>query len=180
MNNKFTNDVVTIFSYGSLMDDKDLRRTVPDATNITPCIVYGYKRVFDFTSTYRFTRTKKPVCVLNLKKVADTYALNGICFDMDKSSFDELLEREDTYDLVKVKSYYYENQLKYKDAYFFITSNYPKYKYLLDSETQDDYLHICLRGASQYGKDFLQDFKETTEFYGIEESDYSDKVWKNL
>ena len=79
-----------IFAYGSLINESDLRRTVPEARNILPAKLYGYKRVFDLVSTYRFDpHTGIPICVLNLHRSSSSDFVNGISFEMDDSSFDD-------------------------------------------------------------------------------------------
>lgn len=170
-----------IFAYGSLINESDLRRTVPEARNIIPAKLYGYKRVFDLVSTYRFDpQTGIPICVLNLHRASSSDFVNGISFEMDDSSFDDLLEREKAYELVESNIYDYYDSNIFCKANFFISIDYDPYSYLLDSELQQHYLSLCLQGCYKYGDNFIEDFKKTTFFFGVEYSQYQELIWKNV
>lgn len=170
-----------IFAYGSLMNDNDLRRTVPDAKNIFPVKLHGYRRVFNLESTYRFDSvTGIPICALNLETVSSSDFVNGTCFDMDHDSFDSLLEREKAYDLVEETVYdYFDNNTKYK-ALFFMSTRNNNYPYQIKSELQADYLKICVESCYKYGEDFLDEFKRSTHFLGIDNTQYEKLIWSRL
>lgn len=169
----------TIFAYGSLIHDRDLRRTIANPYNIKPAILYGYKRIFNLKSTYRFDPDKSfPISVLNLYVTSKTEYVNGICFDMDNRSFDELMEREKGYELLEKKVLDYNNKDTCYDAKCFIAEGYEPYPYLVGSKLQADYLALCLEGCLKYGQKYLDDFKMSTEFYGVDSANYGELVWK--
>jgi cation transport regulator ChaC len=169
-----------IFAYGSLMNQRDLLRTVPDASNLTPARTYGYRRVFDLESTYRFDpETALPICVLNLEPANIDSYINGICFDMTQESFEELLEREKAYQLIEIDAFHYFTGDHFR-ANCFVSSDYKKYPYVISSELQLDYLRICAEGCSTFGEAFLTEFKRTTSFHGISEDDYYTCIWNKL
>ncbi len=173
--------IVRIFSYGSLLDENSLRETVPDAQNLFPAKLYGYKRIFDLIAKWRFDeKTGKPICILNVQETYQSKFINGMCFDMTEASFDALLLREKGYDLVEkeVESYFDAN--KKSQALFFMASDYTPYPYTLDSKIQHKYLNHCILGCQKYGKGFIDDFINSTEFYGIKAEDYHNKIWNNV
>jgi cation transport regulator ChaC len=170
-----------IFAYGSLMNSRDLMRTVPEARNMIPVKLYGYKRVFNLESTYRFDPlTNIPICVLNIESSYSLDFVNGICFDMDYQSFDDLLEREKAYDLIEAVVYEYFDDSKNYEAYFFVSKDSEKYPYRLESDLQLDYLEICIEGCSDYGQEFLEDFKRSTHFFGVDSDKYENLIWNRL
>jgi gamma-glutamylcyclotransferase (GGCT)/AIG2-like uncharacterized protein YtfP len=172
--------MIKIFAYGSLMNNNDLSRTVPEARNMFPVKLYGYKRVFDLESTYRFDPlTSLPICVLNLEKTSPFDCVNGICFDMDDQSFEDLLEREKAYSLLETTVYDYFGSEQYK-SYCFISMNYEKYPYQLESELQLRYLKICVEGCNIYGKNFFDDFVRSTHFFGVEIHKYDELIWSKI
>ena len=170
-----------IFAYGSLMNTNDLRRTVPNARNLFPVKLYGYKRVFNLKSTYRFDAIANiSISVLNLEATSLSEFVNGICFDMDDESFAELLQREKAYNLVETKVCGYFDENRHYQAYFFLSVENQKYSYQLNSDIQANYLKICLDGCIKYGSSFVQDFQKTTHFFGIDESRYEQLIWNQV
>ena len=59
---------IKIFGYGSLINIKSLKKTVPEVISFFPAILEGYVRIFETKSTTRFTEDNIPVCVLNIEK----------------------------------------------------------------------------------------------------------------
>lgn len=170
-----------IFAYGSLMNEEDLKRTVPEAKNIIPAKLSGYTRVFNLASHYRFDSELDniPVCVLTLERTSNSNFVNGICFDMEKTSFDDLLERERTYDLVESVVEHYELAESYQ-AYFFISKEHEQYPYILNSNLQHSYLELCISGCLKYGSQYLEDFKKSTHFFNITDSDCERLIWSKF
>ena len=167
-----------IFAYGSLMNESSLRKTVPTACNVFPARVYGFKRVFDLASHYRYcSEQKAPVCVLNLVERTKDISINGICFDMDDRSFNALLSREQIYQLHRVKVFDYRDDNVEFSANLFWAKDYQPYQYLRGSEAQRHYLDLCLSGCSVYGEDFVQEFKATTSFWGLGSNIDSSDIW---
>ncbi len=172
--------MMKIFAYGSLMNQQDLRRTVPDAVNLTPSITHGYRRIFDLESTYRFDPiTNLPICVLNLEPAHTSTYVNGVCFDMTEASFEELLEREKAYELITVDAFHYFKDEQYQ-AKCFISSGHERYPYSISSDLQLEYLRICAEGCGYFGNNFLNEFKKTTFFNGIRQEQYDKIIWSKL
>lgn len=170
-----------IFAYGSLMNNRDLTRTVPEARNMVPVKLYGYRRIFDLESTYRFDPvTNVPICVLNLESSSSFDFVNGVCFDMDDQSFDALLEREKAYDLIEAVVCEYFDDSKNHKSYFFVSTDSEKYPYQLESDLQLDYLEICAEGCHNYGQEFLEDFRRSTHFFGVDSNKYKNLIWDKL
>lgn len=172
--------MMKIFAYGSLMNINDLGRTVPKAANMFPVKLYGYRRIFDLESTYRFDPiTNLPISVLNLEAASSFDYVNGICFDMDDQSFEDLLEREKAYNLLETTVVDYFKPQDHK-AHFFISSNYEKYPYQLGSNLQLRYLEICAEGCSIYGNQFFEDFMNSTHFFGVDIDKYNELIWSKI
>lgn len=172
---------IRIFSYGSLLDEHSLKETVPDAHNLFPAKLYGYKRMFDLIAQWRFDeRTGEPICILNVQKTDDSRALNGMCFDMSEAAFEDLLLREKGYDLVEKEVECYKDAGEKSQAFFFMARDYTPYPYKLDSKIQQKYLNHCISGCQKYGKGFIDDFIKSTEFYGIDKADYHKKIWSKV
>ena len=167
-----------IFGYGSLINQASLKKTVPEARNVVPAKTYGLQRTFNLASHYRFDSDhKSPICVLNIAEASPETALNGVCFDMDEVSLDNLLEREKGYDFCQIKVHHYNDDKQFFDAYYFRAHLFNQYKYLSNSHVQQHYLDICLQGSQAYGDDFISDFKNSTSFWGIDSKTKLDAIW---
>jgi len=170
--------VYKIFAYGSLINQASLKKTVPEARNIMPAKTYGLQRVFNLASTYRFEpKHNSPVCVLNIAETDAESALNGTCFEMDEVSLDNILQREKGYDFCKIKACHYDDEKQTFDAYYFRAHLFAPYKFLPKSSVQQHYLNLCLNGGSEYGDKFIEDFKRSTAFWGIESEHELAAIW---
>lgn len=172
------NTVYKIFAYGSLINQASLKKTVPEARNIIPAVTYGLQRVFNLASNYRFdSELNSPVCVLNIAETNENKALNGICFEMDECSLDNLLEREKGYDFCKIYAHHYRDPDQVFAAYYFRAHQFSPYKYLPNSSAQRHYLNLCLHGSQLYGKNFIAEFKKSTVFWDIESEHELASIW---
>ena len=172
---------IRIFAYGSLLNESSLRKTVPEARNVFPARVFGFKRVFNLASHYRYCSDRKaPICVLNLTAVSTDTAMNGICFEMDHRSFDALIGREQIYEMHDVEIVEYHNPASVHAAKLFWAKHHQPYRYLQDSEAQWHYLNLCLTGCMAYGQQFVDEFKVTTEYWGIESGNDEDRIWRGV
>ncbi len=161
--------IYKIFAYGSLINQASLKKTVPEARNIIPAKTYGLHRVFNLASTYRFdAECNSPVCVLNIAETDAVSVLNGTCFEMDEVSLGNILQREQGYDFCKIKVHHYDDEKQIFDAYYFRAHQFTPYQYLPKSSVQQHYLNLCLNGCKIYGDKFIEDFKNSTAFWGIE------------
>lgn len=158
------NKTLTIFEYGSLINEKSLKKTVPSVTNIRPTIIYGFLRIFNLKSTSRFdNEIGKFSCILNVEKAEEGLpSINGICFDMPIEEFEKLLEREKAYELVQVEAIDYNNKNNRCRAFMFRAKHYDTYPYQYESEKQEEYLQICIEGCKNFGDDFYEKFCKTT------------------
>jgi len=151
--------MIKIFGYGSLLNIKSLKETVPSARDVIPSKINGYVRIFNMPSPYRRSEIDgKPCSVLNIKKSKGI--LNGICFNMDEEDLKILSIREKGYDLIDVEA---------EDVYgvihmaktFKATKN-KKCDFIYESKKQKEYLEMCFNGCKAIGKEFLKEFMETT------------------
>ena len=171
-------ETIRIFAYGSLLNQASLRKTVPEARNRYPAKVYGFKRIFNLASHYRFCPDKQmPVCVLNLEAADDQTALNGICFEMSESSFVALIDREQNYDMHEVTVHGYDGTGPTHTANLFWAKGHGLFSYLRDSAAQRHYLELCLSGCREFGPDFVDDFKRSTRFWGVEGEESTRRIW---
>jgi cation transport regulator ChaC len=167
-----------IFAYGSLMNDSSLRRTVPHATNLYPAKVYGFRRIFNLASHYRYCPERRsPVCVLNLEPAEADSVLNGVCFEMDQSAFAALTSREQIYQMHEVTVHRYNGDGPHELASVFWAKDHKLFRYLTDSDAQKHYLNLCISGGEAFGPRFLEDFKRSTCFWGIDSKD-TDRIWR--
>ncbi len=172
------NTVYKIFAYGSLINQTSLKKTVPEARNTIPAKTYGLQRIFNLASSYRFDAGhNSPICVLNIAETNTDSTLNGTCFEMDEVSLDNILQREKGYDFCKIKAHHYHDENQTFDAYYFRAHPITPYKYLPKSSIQQHYLNLCLNGSSVYGEQFVEDFKNSTSFWGIESEHELATIW---
>lgn len=152
-----------IFAYGSLLYKESLLKTVPSARNIFPCKLYGFVRVFNFPSFDRLCeKTSIPCAVLNVEKSEWNQFINGICFEMDENCFEDLKYRERGYEIVQVEIKDYYDETKVSKAYFFRALHFEAHNYQSQSEKQKEYLNWCINGCSEFGEQFVEEFKKTT------------------
>ncbi|MGR9107866.1 MAG: gamma-glutamylcyclotransferase family protein [Gammaproteobacteria bacterium] len=167
-----------IFAYGSLMNDASRRKTVPEATNSFPAKIYGFRRIFNLASHYRFCREKQsPVCVLNLEPGDRDSIVNGICFEMDGSSFAALIAREQIYQMQEITVHHYHDEGPQQSAFLFQAKDYKPFRYLQGSDAQRHYLNLCITGCQGKGARFLSEFKTTTAFWGIDSEEEIHRIW---
>jgi cation transport regulator ChaC len=172
------NKSVKVFGYGSLINRQSLRRTEPGACNIIPCKVYGYHRIFNLRSTYKYDpESGRPISVLNLQKGEESDFVNGVCFELPGGISDDLLIREEAYELCEVEVSDYSTSEPLGKVFTFISKVDSPYQYLVDSAAQADYLNICLTGCLEYGPEFVSDFKGATQFWGISPDDAEKRIW---
>ncbi len=168
-----------IFAYGSLMDNASLRGIVPRATNLYPAKIYGFRRIFNLASHYRYCPEKQsPVCVLNLERSEPDCVLNGICFEIDQSAFPALMNREQIYQMHEVTVHRYNDDGPHLLASLFWAKDHECFRYLTGSNAQKHYLNICMSGCEAFGPRFLEDFKQTTVFWGIDSKEETDRIWR--
>jgi len=165
---------IKIFGYGSLINEKSLRKTVPYAFNLFPAKIKGFVRVFNLRAKRRICPIKNiPVAMLNIEKSEFNEEVNGICSEINLEHLDELKQREILYELIKVEIEDYKGNLH--KGYTFRALHHDAYDFIFDSSEQMDYVNICLQGAKAIGEDFLEEFKKTT-FIGDKTLDLIDNI----
>ena len=171
--------IYKIFAYGSLINHASLTRTVPEARNIIPAKTFGLKRVFNLASTYRYDPLHRaPICVLNAEPAAPDVPMNGTCFEMDESSLQRLLERESGYHFRPLEASHYHDESDRFTAHYFTAKGFQPYRYLASSTEQKHYLNLCLSGSNVYGQQFIEDFKQTTSFWGVDNEIDRQAIWQ--
>ena len=151
---------ITIFGYGTLMNEESLKKTVPSATNLRPAITYGFRRFFNLESCNRYEEGI-PVCVLNIEDWSPNSFINGICFDFSEEDFEALKKREKFYAVMPIKAECYHTKEEF-DAYIFQAKECDCYDFLHTSRQQMEYVNICYDGAKKIDEKFLEMFRSTT------------------
>lgn len=170
---------IKIFAYGSLINQRSLTKTSPNADNIFPAKLYNLSRSFCLPSSHRIDQqTNRPVCVLNLVNSFEDNYINGICFELDESELGPLRYREREYELRQIKVHDYFDEQAVHDSYAFIATDYQPYHYLSGSKEQKHYIDVCLSGCEVYGQSFVDDFKQSTGFWGINDDDHIEAIWR--
>ncbi|MGR9054032.1 MAG: gamma-glutamylcyclotransferase family protein [Gammaproteobacteria bacterium] len=173
--------IYKIFAYGSLINQVSLSRTVPRVRNFFPATAFGLTRVFNLASYHRFdTLHQVPVCVLNAEASTPENRLNGACFEMDETSLDNLLEREKEYRFEPIQICHYHDESIRFDAYYFCAKDFQPYRFLASSAEQKHYLQLCLDGSAVFGRCFLEDFKQSTSFWGIDSESDRQAIWDGI
>lgn len=151
--------LITVFGYGSLINEESLRKTVPLATHIRLAKVNGFSRVFNAPNTWRVDSKRNiPTCALNVVK-DPTGIVNGICFDVCEQGFEELKKREEGYVALQVDAYLYETHQAHS-VYMFIS--HKEYPFVFDSKEQQGYVEMCIDGCKRFGEEFVNEFRKTT------------------
>ena len=155
------------FGYGSLINEASLRRTVPEAENITPVSISGFYRIFSVASPYRYCYNSDVYAsVLNVRESTQQTIINGVCFDVPESYYEQLMAREECYNLVEVEAWEFHDQQRTYRAYLFMVPDDEEYPYQSGEPEQEEYLHLCLEGCKTFGERFLEMFKRTTYLNG--------------
>lgn len=153
-----------VFGYGSLLNQASLRRTIPDAENIVPCFIRGFKRDFSVWDPIGFRNGEYAnigFCALDVKASNPDSRVNGVLFEMGDTHFDGLLDREQEYKQIQANAYDYTTGKLLQEAILF-SANKDNGTYSFESGAQENYLKICLNGAKSYGDGFYAEFLRST------------------
>lgn len=159
-----------IFGYGSLMDDESLRATVPNAQNVKPAYIKGFRREFNYHDSEGWTESNLdvagiPMCAVDVIPTGDGKRVNGVTFEAEQDYFAELKRREVGYTLIEAVAYDFHAD-EAIGASFVFSSNQCDGTYLFDNPAQERYLKICLRAAKGFGDEFYREFLATTYIGG--------------
>ena len=156
-----------IFGYGSLINKQSLLRTAPDATDIRPCYLKGFRRAFNLWNPKGWQKANLdlagiPYCAVDISETSDTEAkVNGVLFTVHNDDLIELVKREYEYKLIESTAYDFETgEVIAGCALFSSCKNNGAYAHGTPAQTK--YLEVCLEGAQEFGEEFYQMFLETT------------------
>lgn len=117
---------VTIFSYGSLMDYSSAKATLNEETlkSIQPALAFGVTRLFDRDVPIRKGSKWKSPCsslargMLNVKPASSSQFINGILMEVPIDELEQLMQREEGYDLIPVVVSKWDDQIEGRAHYF--------------------------------------------------------------
>lgn len=143
-----------VIGYGSLINERSRSRTVKTLIDDCPVKVKGWKRVFNVGLSKG--------TVLNVIEDKSSW-INASLMQVTKLDLEDLIMREMLYEMKMIPAsdleFAYGKTLEIPEGESVVI-------FVSDMNTQQypkrNYLHTCLYGALQYGKQFLKDFVETT------------------
>ncbi|MDB5182376.1 MAG: hypothetical protein JWO47_160 [Candidatus Saccharibacteria bacterium] len=155
-----------IFGYGSLLNTESLKATVPDAFNIRPAYIKGFKRDFclwaaDGSVAGHPELSGTPYCAVDVHHIPESSEVNGVVFEVHEAQLPALMEREEGYTLVKTEAYDFETHEDLGTCFVF-AANKHNGDFAFNSPAQMRYLNTCLSGAKEHGEKFYQQFIRTT------------------
>jgi cation transport regulator ChaC len=156
-----------VFGYGSLIDLESLRATAPNAYNIQPTYIKGYKREFCLWDSAGWTESNldlagEPMCAVDIHASSRANSLvNGVAFNVSGEDLKSLIKREQNYELITTPIYDFETNKELGICYVF-SANKHDGTYDYKSAAQARYLKICLDSSKQYGERFYKEFLRTT------------------
>jgi cation transport regulator ChaC len=160
-------DEMIIFGFGSLINLESLKMTVPDAHDIQPAYIKGFKRDFSVWDAVGFTESNLDVagegmCALDVTIDSKPDSrVNGIIFKTGRASYKRLIKRESLYKILKIAAYNFENNDEIGECLVF-SANKNNGSYDFNSKAQKRYLEICLGSARQYGERYYKEFLRST------------------
>lgn len=150
---------VKLIGYGSLINKDSLNRTIKTHSGFKKVWVHGFKRVFDLKSVkHLYEPWDTDVAVLNVGKCKGA-KFNAVIHEVTNRQIQNLLKREKTYELTKVKYSNYDNPKTGGDAFLFVGMEQFIYKNL---NPRTHYFHLCRKGAYSISKKFGEDWDKTT------------------
>lgn len=157
---------VIIFGYGSLLSRESLRASVPNATNLRPAYMKGFRREFSLLDPEGWTTTNLdvagiPFCAVDVIAGHVDSIVNGIVFEVNREYMTALKRREQEYALIQTMAYDFRDDREIGSCYVF-SANKRNGRYLFGEPAQERYLKVCLEGAREYGDKFYEQFLATT------------------
>ncbi len=160
--------MIAVVTYGSLINQEQLRAKPHLLAEACPVVVKGYRRVFNQEPSWR-KGCDKHRAVLNVIRSNDD-CFNGLLVNVrNNNSLRELDERERGYDRVLVSpsdvvypasSYHsVRSGLSLKCVYIYLGKLEKKNDNILPNTA---YLDLCLCGAKHWGEEFYEQFLQTT------------------
>lgn len=140
---------------------------MPDVKEIRPAYIKGLKREFSLWDPLGFTETNldvagEPFCALDIHLSTDkNQQVNGVCFEVSERYFENLLIREQEYELIQTEGFDFFTD-KTLGTVFAFSANKRNGHYYDSSKAQQRYLEVCLQGAKDFGEDFYEEFLAST------------------
>lgn len=151
---------MNLIAYGSLINKEELSKEGISLLDIELVRVFSFKRVFNQEPSYRFVDSLNRA-VLNIQNDELSWFNAIVIKNLSNDYFEALDKREKGYNRIylkdsEVKNY---NNIQIPNCIIYQgKSNKQNYEILPNF----DYLKICLNGAEQFGKEFLNEFLQTT------------------
>lgn len=158
----------TVFGFGSLIYTPSLLTTAPNADDIQPAYITGFKRQFSFWDAAGYTETNldcagEPMCALDIVQTIDPAArVNGVTFSVNEADFAELLRREEGYNLITIPAFNYSSDRLITKECFVFSAGKNDGSYIFDGKAQERYLEDFLKAARQYGQKYYEEAVQTT------------------
>lgn len=158
--------IFTIAAYGSLLNDRDILRTLPSAHNLRVGHLIGYQRIFDMG-------TLETGCVLNIRYNEESSIICNL-IDIDYKDLPYYILREGWYNIeILDKKDYYDSQEFNNNPVITVIGKEDIINNSIGVEPQLNYLHMCLTGIKELaGWEGVQNFLNDTLCYSNEEKDY--------
>lgn len=158
------------FGYGSLINIKSLLSSVPDAIDIQPGYIKGFRREFSLLDPEGWTTTNldvagMPFCALDIRPTNSQERVNGVVFAVSEVYFHELLRREKEYQQIKTTVYDYSTDEPLGECLVF-SSGKNNGTFEADNKAQQRYVEVCLEGARAIGPRFYEEFLASTYIGG--------------
>lgn len=167
-------DDAWVFGYGSLMSPVSITRTLSDrhftAKDLTPCTLQGYRRLW---SAYRRNTARLAtesgdvpdyIAYLNIQEEPDAH-VNGVAFPVEvHDDLKRLDQREGAYIRVDITDKI-DLQLPRGSRAFTYISVLPMPREAYEGKTviREDYFQLMEEACRELGKNFIHEYKETTE-----------------
>lgn len=159
-------DKILIFAYGSLINLESAKRSISEESLDSAKLVVAYHlvRVFDYSKN----SDGKDLAMLNVHPTANpSDIVNGVLYSINKKDLENLIYRENGYDLIPVIVEPWPQNPKghFAIAYTFSAPKEPRggkiYTYN-NMQPNTKYLSTVENGVKNYGSDFLNLWMETT------------------
>lgn len=158
----------TIAAYGSLLNTKDVYRTMPSASNFRKGLIHGYERIFNMGSLGRG-------CVLNIRPCHQDVKLTCNFIDIDYTDLPEYILREGWYDVIVVdRDEYTDSGNNEKVPVLTVIGDKSIVNNSIGVEPQLNYLHLCLDGMKDVaGWEGVKEFLDKTICYNNKANEYT-------
>lgn len=149
---------ISLLGYGSLMNPESVQKRLGYIPKIMPIEVNGLEREYNATLPiyYHHLKQQKNTAFLNVHPNKEQI-INGVILEVNHNDLTHLITREKNYQLTKIQT---QEDFTF---YTFITPQEHHHRNYKDPVVSQYYINIVeTKLEEQYGKTFLQKFKETT------------------